>query len=88
MTDRIRRAARSGGANISEAWGKRRDGAHFVSKLTDAAGGNHEVEHWLITAKRDGYLTETKFTTLLGLKREAGRMLGLMIRDPESFLLN
>lgn len=87
LTDQIRRAARSVGANISEAWGKRRYEAHFISKLTDADGENHEVEHWLITARRDGYLTDAEFTTLLEQKREVGRMLGSMIHKPESFLL-
>lgn len=66
LTDQIRRAARSVGANISEAWGKRRYEAHFVSKLTDADGENHEIEHWLLTAKRDGYLAETEFVTPVG----------------------
>src|SRR5437773_12368390 len=43
LTDQIRRASRSIGANISEAWQKRRYVAHFVSKLTECrrgAGGN------------------------------------------------
>jgi four helix bundle protein len=87
LTDQIRRAARSTGANISEAWGKRRYEAHFVSKLTDADGENHEVEHWLITAKGDGYLTDTEYGVLLELKREIGRMLGSIIQSPGSFLL-
>jgi four helix bundle protein len=87
LTDQIRRAARSTGANISEGWGKRRYEAHFVSKLTDADGENHEVEHWLITAKRDGYLTEMEFDILLEQKREIGRMLGSMLQNPGPFLL-
>ncbi|MDI1251051.1 MAG: four helix bundle protein [Lacunisphaera sp.] len=88
LTDQIRRASRSVGANISESWGKRRYEAHFVSKLTDADGENHEVEHWLLTAQRDGYLTEAEFETLLEQKREVGRMLGSMIQNPASFLLH
>ena len=36
LTDQIRRASRSIGANIAEAWQKRRYVAHFISKLTDA----------------------------------------------------
>ena len=88
LTDQIRQASRSVGANISESWGKRRYEAHFVSKLTDADGENHEVEHWLLTAHRDVYLTETEFATLLEQKREVGRMLGSMIQNPASFLLH
>jgi four helix bundle protein len=36
LTDQVRRAVRSVGANIAEAWQKRRYPAHFTSKLTDA----------------------------------------------------
>lgn len=87
LTDQIRRASRSVGANIAEAWGKRRYEAHFVSKLTDADGENHETEHWLITAHRDGYLSQVEFTELTDQKKRIGRMLGSMIQDPSSFLL-
>jgi len=75
------------GANIVEAWGKRRYEAHFVSKLSDADAENHEVEHWLITAQRDGYLSGTEFDQLLEQKREVGRMLGSMMQNPRPFLL-
>ena len=36
LTDQIRRSSRSIGAQIAEAWGKRRYEKHFVSKLMDA----------------------------------------------------
>ncbi len=36
LTDQIRRSSRSVGAQIAEAWGKRRYPKHFISKLTDA----------------------------------------------------
>jgi four helix bundle protein len=36
LTDQIRRASRSIGAQIAEAWGKRRYERYFVRKLTDA----------------------------------------------------
>lgn len=87
LTDQIRRAARSTGANIAEAWGKRRYEAHFVSKLTDADSENHEVEHWLLTARRDGYLTDPELGACLEQKREIGRMLGSMLQNPGPFLL-
>ena len=88
LTDQARRAARSVGANIAEAWGKRRYEAHFVSKLTDADAENHEVEHWLRTAWREGYLSATEFERLLEQKREVGRMLGSLIKSPAPFLLH
>ncbi|MSU24928.1 MAG: four helix bundle protein [Opitutus sp.] len=87
LTDQIRRAARSVGANIAESWGKRRYEAHFVSKLTDADSENHEVEHWLLSAHRDGYLSEVELNELVDPKREVGKMLGSMIQNPAPFLL-
>ena len=47
MTDQIRRASRSIGAQIAEAWGKRRYERHFVSKLTDADAEQLETQHWI-----------------------------------------
>lgn len=87
LTDQVRRAARSVGAQIAESWGKRRYEAHFVSKLTDADSENHEVEHWLMTALRDGYLAESEANEMIEAKREVGRMLGSMIQNPGPFLL-
>jgi len=87
LTDQVRRASRSVGAQIAESWGKRRYEAHFVSKLTDADSENHEIEHWLMTALRDGYLSELEVNELIDAKREVGRMLGGMIQDPAPFLL-
>jgi four helix bundle protein len=46
LTDQMRRAARSVGAQIAEAWGKRRYEKHFVSKLTDADAEQMETQHW------------------------------------------
>jgi four helix bundle protein len=87
LTDQIRRAARSVGANVAESWGKRRYEAHFIAKLTDADSENHEVEHWLINARRDCYLNEAETDDLLKAKYEVGRMLGRMIINPGPFLL-
>ena len=47
LTDQLRRAARSIGAQIAEAWGKRRYEKHFVSKLTDADAEKMETQHWV-----------------------------------------
>src|SRR5512136_3154362 len=56
LSDQIRRSSRSIGANIAEAWAKRRYEAHFVSKLTDADGEQYETQHWIETALECGYL--------------------------------
>lgn len=46
LTDQIRRSSRSIGAQIAEAWGKRRYKKYFISKLTDAGGdpGNRALD--------------------------------------------
>jgi len=56
LTDQIRRASRSIGANLAEAWQKRRYVAHFLSKLTDADGEQAETQHWLDTATACNYV--------------------------------
>lgn len=79
LTDQIRRASRSVGANIAEAWGKRRYPAHFTSKLTDADGELQETRHWLMRSRAYGYITEDEFTKLMGNAEEVGRRLGRMM---------
>ena len=56
LTDQIRRSSRSIGANLSEAWQKRRYIAHFVSKLTDSDGEQAEMQHWIDTALACEYI--------------------------------
>jgi four helix bundle protein len=56
LTDQIRRSSRAVGANIAEAWAKRRYPAHFVSKLTDADAEATETRAWLDSALRSGYI--------------------------------
>src|SRR5947207_12889578 len=85
LTDQIRRASRSIGANISEAWQKRRYVAHFVSKLTDADGEQAESQHWLDTATACGYVPEKDQKVLLEKRVRIGQMLGTMMAKPETF---
>ncbi|MDH4477489.1 MAG: four helix bundle protein [Verrucomicrobiaceae bacterium] len=85
LTDQIRRSSRSIGAQIAEAWGKRRYPKHFVSKLTDADGEQLETQHWTMEALDANYLNQEQFDSLIGLCEEIGRMLNSMIRKSESF---
>src|SRR5215216_3853258 len=55
LTDQIRRSSHSIGAQIAEAWAKRRYEKHFVSKLTDANGEQQETQHWVDVASDCGY---------------------------------
>jgi len=88
LTDQIRRASRSIGANIAEAWQKRRYPAHFVSKLTDSDGEQAETQHWLESARACGYLTEKNHLEMLTHCQHIGQMLGTMISKPEKFCQN
>jgi four helix bundle protein len=86
LTDQTRRASRSIGANIAEAWGKRRYEASFVAKLVDADAEAHETEHWLINAEAHGYNTHEQLSEARSLLIEVGRMLGSMITHPSAFI--
>lgn len=81
MTDQIRRSSRSFGANIAEAWPKRRYPAHFTSKLTDADGELQETQHWLMRAKSYGYLDPAAFETIWQQSKQVGRRLGAMVKS-------
>ena len=81
LIDQIRRSSRSVGANISEAWRKRRYEAHFVSKLTDADAENAETQHWVDTALACGYLTQEQRDGLISTSEEVGRLLGSLIQS-------
>ena len=85
LTDQIRRASRSIGANISEAWQKRRYVAHFVSKLTDADGEQAESQHWLDTAAACDYIPDDQRKAVLEKCLRIGQMLGTMMAKPEKF---
>lgn len=85
LIDQIRRSSRSVGANIAEAWAKRRYEKHFVSKLTDADGEQQETQHWLGVAFVCGYISESQGRDLVEKCLEIGRMLGGMMSKAELF---
>ena len=85
LTDQIRRASRSIGANLSEAWAKRRYPAHFLSKLTDSDSELQETLHWLATAEACEYLDTDALSSLRDKAEIVGRQLGSMINKHESF---
>lgn len=85
--DQIRRASRSIGSNLAEAWAKRRYPAHFLSKLTDADGELAETRHWISTAKACEYLNGDQTLALEALADRVGSRLGAMIQKYEHFCL-
>ena len=85
MTDQMRRSARSVGAQIAEAWGKRRYEKHFVSKLTDADAEQLETQHWVGEATGCGYLSADDASQLTSRLETIGRMLNVMMEKSDSF---
>ena len=80
LTDQIRRSSRSVGAQIAEAWAKRKYEKHFVSKLTDSNGEQLETQHWIDTATDCAYLSKEVADRLLSGYASVGNMLYAMIR--------
>jgi four helix bundle protein len=85
LTDQVRRSSRSIGAQIAEAWGKRRYEKHFVSKLTDADAEQMETQHWVSEALDCGYLDQAEADKLASSLEEVGRMLNSMIQKADAF---
>ena len=85
LSDQVRRSSRSVGAQIAEAWAKRRYEKNFISKLTDADGEQQETQHWIEIALDCGYISEDQARTLLTQCAEIGRLLGGMMAKAELF---
>ena len=85
LTDQIRRSSRSIGAQIAEAWGKRRYERYFISKLTDADAEQLETQHWLLSALDCGYIDREMYKSLMSTSLQVGRLLGGMIAKSDVF---
>jgi four helix bundle protein len=85
LTDQVRRSSRSIGAQIAEAWAKRRYKKHFVSKLTDADVEQQETQHWIETAEDCRYLSLEQTQKLNNSLSEIGRMINSMINKADIF---
>jgi four helix bundle protein len=85
LTDQIRRSSRSIGANITEAWAKRRYEKHFISKLTDSDGEQMETQHWIETALECEYVDQKTCAQLIEKCLEVGRMLNGMMDKADMF---
>ena len=85
LTDQIRRSSRSIGAQIAEAWGKRRYKKHFISKLTDSDSEQLETQHWVGEAADCKYITKEQENDLIEKLSEIGRMLNSMMNKADKF---
>ncbi len=85
LTSQIRRSSRSAGAQIPEAWAKRRYQAHFITKLTDSDGEQRETQHWIETALDCGYIDTHIRDELIDGYNRVGRMIQAMIDKADKF---
>lgn len=85
LTDQIRRSSRSVGAQIAEAWGKRRYEMHFISKLTDADAEQLETQHWLSISEESNYIGRELKDQLIQKCEKVGKMIQKMIDKSSSF---
>ena len=85
LTDQIRRSSRSIGAQIAEAWGKRRYPKHFISKLTDAE--RYETEHWIRIAQGCKYIDNSTADKFLSRLVSIGKRLNGMMNKAHLFSL-
>jgi four helix bundle protein len=88
LTDQVRRSSRSVGAQIAEAWAKRRYEKHFISKLTDADGEQQETQHWIETATDCEYLSIGESKYFIEKYATLGKMIGTMIVKSSTFCKN
>jgi four helix bundle protein len=85
LTDQMRRSSRSIGAQIAEAWARRRYERYFVSKLTDACGELLETEHWIETAEDSLYISRERSALLIAEYTTLEKMLNSMINKSAYF---
>jgi four helix bundle protein len=85
LTDQIRRSSRSVGAQIAEAWGKRRYESHFISKLTDSDSEQLETQHWIEIAKECNYIDSDTHNMMLQKCESIGKMIHSMIDKSSTF---
>jgi four helix bundle protein len=85
LTDQIRRASRSIGAQIAEAWAKRRYEKHFISKLIDADAEQMETQRWIDEARDCHYLDQQQAEDLKRELMQIGRMLNSMMAKAHLF---
>ena len=88
LTDQVRRSSRSVGANIREAWAKRRYPAHFVSKLSDSDGESEKTIHWVISALDCEYITEETKGNFVAEYKHVSGMLNKIMDNADSWCKN
>ena len=87
LVDQIRRSSRSVCTNIAESWRKRKYPAHFVSKLTDAAGEADETRVWLEISLASEYIDQQTFDDLDSRYDTVLAQLVKMMSEPDNWTI-
>jgi four helix bundle protein len=61
------------GAQIAEAWAKKKYEKHFISKLTNADGEQQETQNWIETSLDCSYITVETANRLLSQYASLGK---------------
>jgi len=85
LTDQIRRSSRSVGAQIAEAWGKRRYINNFILMLTNASAELNETEHWIDISNNCAYISDETRNELISLCHKINGLIGGMISKASRF---
>ncbi len=88
LTTQILRSSRSIGAQLAEAWAKRKYKRHFISKLTDADGEQMETQHWVSVALDCRDLDKAVADEMQSELETIGRLLAGMVTRADSFCLS
>lgn len=85
LISQVRRSSRSVGAQIAEAWAKRKYPKHFITKLTDADVEQLETQHWLETSLDCIYINKKEADDYLSKYSTLGKMLSSMMEKADKF---
>ncbi|MCB0718207.1 MAG: four helix bundle protein [Bacteroidetes bacterium] len=85
LSQQIIRSSRSVGANIGEAWFKKKYPKHFVAKLNDAGSEAMETLVWLEFALKHEYVSEATYSELTRQLRGVTAGLIKMSNQPEKW---
>ena len=85
LTDHLRRSSRSVCRAIGEGYRNRQYPKHFSSKMSDADMENTEKQVSLDFAEACKYISKEENCKLRDKSEEVGRMLNLMVENPEKY---
>tara|TARA_A100001391_G_scaffold199227_1_gene181884 strand:- start:352 stop:858 length:507 start_codon:yes stop_codon:yes gene_type:complete len=88
LTDQVRRSSRSVGANIAEAWRKRRYEKHFCGTMNVSEAEAAETQVWIEYAAAHGYLDAETTKQAIEFYDEILRMIVAMIHGSSKWCVD